>query len=76
MDDKQIETMIGMVSALGWLRGHILADMLYSDISVSQFENKYNTLKRSYEYENREIDESDILRIQRRADELNATIVV
>jgi hypothetical protein len=76
MDDKQIETMIGMASALGWLRGHIIADMLYSDISVSQFENKYNTLKRSYEYEKREIDESDILRIKRRADELNATIVV
>ena len=76
MDDKQIETMVGMAGALGWLRGHIIADLLYNDISVSQFENKYNTLKRSYEYEKREIDEFDILRIKRRADELNATIVV
>jgi len=76
MDDKQIETMMNMAGALGWLRGHIIADMLYNDINASQFENKYNTLKRSYEYEKREIDEFDIMRIQRRADELNATIVV
>jgi len=76
MDDKQIETMMNMAGALGYLRGYLIADMLYNDINASQFENKYYALKQSYDYENREIDESDILRIQRRADELNATIVV
>ena len=76
MDDKLLKTMMSMAGALGYLRGYLIADMLYNDINASQFENKYYALKQSYDYENREIDESDILRIQRRADELNATIVV
>jgi hypothetical protein len=61
--------------ALGHLRGTIIGEMLYEyNITPSKFKHLYEAYKRSYELGGDTMDEFDTSRIQKRADELGATI--
>ena len=60
--------------ALGHLRGTIIGEMLYEDITPSKFKHLYEAFKRSYELGGDTMDEFDTSRIQKRAGELGVTI--
>jgi hypothetical protein len=61
--------------AVGHCRGYFLGMMLYdSSITPSRFEHIYEAFKRSHELMGDEIHEFDMSRIQKRADEIGATI--
>ena len=61
-------------SAVGALRGSMLGMLLYYDITPSQFKFTYEALMHSYELGGDYMDEFDIARIQKRADELGVTL--
>jgi hypothetical protein len=63
-----------MASAIGYLRGTIIGEMLYNDITPSKFKHLYDAYKRSYELGGNTMDEFDIARIQKRAEEIGAII--
>jgi hypothetical protein len=63
-----------MASAIGYLRGTIIGEMLYNDITPSKFTHLYDAYKRSYELGGNTMDEFDIARIQKRAEEIGAII--
>jgi hypothetical protein len=60
--------------ALGHLRGTIISEMLYEDITPSKFRHLYEAFKHSYELGGDEMNEFDISRIKQRAEEIGATI--
>ena len=61
-------------SALGYLRGAIIGELLYSNLTSSKFTHMYEVYKRSYELGGDTMDTFDITRIQKRADELGVTL--
>ena len=61
-------------SALGYLRGLVISEMLYYDITPSKFKHLYEAYSRSYELGGDTMDEFDISRIKQRAEEIGATI--
>ena len=61
-------------SALGYLRGALIGEILYSNITSKQFHHMYETLQRSYKLGGDYMDEFDISRIQNRAKELGITL--
>ena len=61
-------------AALGHLRGTIIGEMLYNDITPSKFRYLYEAFKRSYELGGDYMDEFDISRIKQRADEIGVTL--
>jgi hypothetical protein len=60
--------------ALGHLRGTVIGEMLYEDITPSKFKHLYEAYKRSYELGGDTMDEFDISRIKQRAEEIGAII--
>ena len=60
--------------ALGHLRGTVISEMLYEDITPSKFKHLYEAYKRSYELGGDTMDEFDISRIKQRAEEIGAII--
>ena len=61
-------------SALGYLRGALIGEILYSNITSKQFNHMYETLQRSYKLGGDYMDEYDTSRIQNRAKELGITL--
>ena len=61
-------------SALGYLRGAMIGEILYSDLTPTKYTRLYETFKRSYELGGDYMDEFDIARIQKRADEIGVTL--
>ena len=61
-------------SALGYLRGYMNGTLLYGDMTPKQFKIGFDVLKRSYELAGDTMDETDISRYQKRADELGVTL--
>ena len=61
-------------SALGYLRGYMNGKLLHGDITPSEFKFGYETLMRSYELGGDTMDELDVSRYQKRADELGVTL--
>jgi hypothetical protein len=66
---------LGTAGALGHLRGTIIGEMLYEyNITPSKFKHLYEAFKHSYELGGDEMNEFDISRIQKRAEEIGATL--
>ena len=63
-----------LASALGYLRGAIIGELLYSNLTPTKFTHTYEVYKRSYELGGDEMDTFDITRIRKRAEELGLTI--
>ena len=63
-----------LASALGYLRGAMIGELLYSNLTPSKFTHMYEIYKRSYELGGDAMDTFDITRIQKRADELGVTL--
>ena len=61
-------------SAVGYLRGYMNGKLLHGDITPSEFKTGYETLQRSYELGGDTMDELDVSRYQKRADELGVTL--
>ena len=61
-------------SALGYLRGALIGEILYSNITPKQFTYMHETLQRSYKLGGDTMDEHDTSRIQKRAKELGITL--
>ena len=61
-------------SAVGALRGSMLGMLLYYDITPSQFKFTYEALMHSYKLGGDYMDEFDMSRIQKRADEIGVTL--
>ena len=61
-------------SAVGYLRGYMNGQLLYSDVTPKQFKFGYETLMRSYELGGDKMDEFDVDRYQKRAAELGVEI--
>lgn len=72
--DKWINTSLKLSSAVGHLRGYMIGELLYNDLTPSRFKLTYDALQHSYELAGDTMDEFDINRIKKRADELGVTI--
>ena len=61
-------------SAVGYLRGYMNGQLLYSDVTPSQFKWGYETLMRSYELGGDIMDEFDRERFNQKAKELGVVL--
>ena len=74
MENSILEQAMNKSSALGMLRGYLMGEMLYWDITVRQFNHSLQALNRSYEMCGDVMDDFDMDRIKNRALELGITI--
>jgi len=73
--DQMNKQSLNMASAVGHLRGTVISEMLYNDdITPSKFKRFYETLQYSHTLTGNTMDEFDISRIQKRAEELGVTL--
>jgi len=61
-------------SAVGYLRGFMNGYLLYDNITSPQFKFGYEALMRSYELGGDKMDDNDIVRFKKRAEELGVKI--
>jgi hypothetical protein len=65
---------LGLASAVGYLRGYMNGQLLYSNVTPEQFKFGYETLMRSYELGGDHMNEFDVARYKKRAEELGVKI--
>ena len=70
------ETANNYASAVGFLRGTLIGEMLYNDITPSKFKKFHSTLLESYNLTGGEMSEFDISRIKQRAEEIGVELGV
>lgn len=61
-------------SAVGYLRGYLIAHLLYDSISSSDFKHGYDNLIYSHKLSGEEMDSFDIARFKKRAKELGVEL--
>jgi len=63
-----------LATSIGYLRGYMNGQLLYGDITPSEFKSGYETMMWSYELGGDTMDEFDMARYQKRALELGVTL--